>query len=143
MQPSLDMLVKEIPGSEYSPVQPDLGDGSLETEMSSLLSAGVLGGGYGKEIPKMVSLPDVASVSSWSDGVTDVWAKSSTEDDDVNAEGVIKTLFCREEDFSRSGRSTLTLKSSATSCGLLVIVVLDIVTGCEAQSCKVWQCDGE
>jgi hypothetical protein len=133
------MLVKDVPGSEYSPVQPDLGDGSLEIEMPSLLSAGVLGGGgHGKEIPKMVPLPYVASVFSWSDGVTEVCAKSSTEDDDVNAEGAIKTLFCRKEDFSRIGRSTLTLKSSATSCVLLVIVVLDIVTGCEAQSCKVW-----
>lgn len=48
---------------------------------------------------------------------------------------MIETVFCRKEDVSWSGRPELTLESSVTSSGLLlVIVVLDIVTGCKAQS---------
>lgn len=89
-------------------------------------------------MPKMVLLPDAALVSPCLDVVIDVCDDSETEDADVNTDGVMEAVFCRKEDVSWSGRSELTLKSSATSGELLlVIVVLDIVTGCNAQSCKV------
>jgi len=70
------MLAVGVPGSEYSPVQPDLDGGLLERETPSLLSAGVLGGADPKEIPKMVLPPAKALESPWSDGVIDVCADS-------------------------------------------------------------------